>query len=104
MGLQKGHVMSKVSQSVEPEIALPVVTREPSLRRRRKGVTYLWILLFLLPFLVLYGGFTLWPLLATIYYSFFDWSGSTSLNNFIGLGNYQEILRDPLFWLSFRNT
>jgi ABC-type sugar transport system permease subunit len=64
----------------------------------------LWILLFLLPFLVLYIGFTLWPLLATIAYSLFDWDGIHPLNQFVGLGNYAQIVTDPLFWISFRNT
>ncbi|HLZ59512.1 MAG TPA: sugar ABC transporter permease [Ktedonosporobacter sp.] len=78
------------------------VVREKS--RQGKGRTYLWIALFLLPFLLLYGAFTLWPLLATIYYSFFDWDGIQPLTSFIGVGNYQELLSDPLFWLSFKNT
>jgi ABC-type sugar transport system permease subunit len=64
----------------------------------------LWVVLFLLPFLVLYFGFTLWPLVATVVYSFFDWDGIHPLNQFVGLGNYAQIVGDPLFWLSFRNT
>jgi ABC-type sugar transport system permease subunit len=64
----------------------------------------LWIFLFLVPFLALYLGFTLWPLLATIAYSFFDWDGIRPLNQFVGLANYAQILGDPLFWISFRNT
>ena len=63
-----------------------------------------WIVLFLLPFLLLYGGFTLWPLLAVAWYSLFDWDGVQPLTQFIGLGNYQRIVTDPLFWLSVRNT
>lgn len=63
-----------------------------------------WIFLFLLPFLVLYVGFTLWPLLATLIYSFFDWDGIRPLNQFVGLDNYARIVSDPLFWISFRNT
>jgi ABC-type sugar transport system permease subunit len=71
---------------------------------RGEGGDGLWILLFLLPFLVLYIGFTLWPLLATIAYSLFDWDGIHPLNQFVGLGNYAQIVTDPLFWISFRNT
>jgi len=63
-----------------------------------------WIPVFLLPFVVLYCGFTLWPLLATIVYSFFDWDGVQPLNQFIGVDNYTRILSDPLFWSAFRNT
>jgi ABC-type sugar transport system permease subunit len=63
-----------------------------------------WIPLFLLPFLLLYGGFTLWPLLATAYYSLFNWDGIRPLTDFVGLGNYEKIVADPIFWLAFKNT
>jgi ABC-type sugar transport system permease subunit len=72
--------------------------------RRRDEWTGLWIVLFLLPFLVLYVGFTLWPLIATILYSFFDWDGIQPLQDFVGIRNYIEIAKDPVFWESFRNT
>jgi ABC-type sugar transport system permease subunit len=63
-----------------------------------------WIPVFLLPFLVLYVGFTVWPLVATIVYSLFDWDGVQPLTQFIGVDNYTRILGDPLFWSAFRNT
>jgi ABC-type sugar transport system permease subunit len=67
---------------------------------------YFWIYVFLLPFTLLYVGFTLWPLIATAFYSFFDWNGIAplSMEKFIGLKNYITILRDPIFWLSYKNT
>lgn len=65
---------------------------------------YPWLFLFLLPFVLLYAGFTLWPLFATFYYSGFDWNGMGNPENFIGLKNYITIANDPTFWLSFRNT
>jgi len=68
------------------------------------GGSRLWILVFLLPFLVLYGGFTLWPLIATAYYSLFNWDGIQPLTDFVGVGNYQRIWADPIFWLSLKNT
>ncbi|WP_158838879.1 carbohydrate ABC transporter permease [Streptomyces sp. NRRL S-1022] len=57
-----------------------------------------------MPFLVLYLGFTLWPLAATVYYSFFDWSGIGPLENYVGGDNYSRILGDPLFWQAVVNT
>jgi ABC-type sugar transport system permease subunit len=63
-----------------------------------------WIPIFLLPFLLLYGGFTLWPLVATAYYSLFNWDGIRPLTDFVGLVNYQKIAADPIFWLAFKNT
>lgn len=73
---------------------------------RPEGSDYFWVYLFLLPFVILYAGFTLWPLIATIFYSFFDWNGLSAIksDNFVGLENYLTIIKDPIFWLSFRNT
>lgn len=82
----------------------PTEKERISKQSRKRGTTGIWIALFLLPFLVLYGAFTLWPLIATIIYSLFDWGGIGPLQSFVGLGNYLELLHDPLFWQSFWNT
>jgi ABC-type sugar transport system permease subunit len=71
---------------------------------RPRGRDKLWVALFLAPFLVLYLAFTLWPLIATVYYSFFDWSGFGPLDDFTGTDNYSSILTDKLFWLAMANT
>ena len=81
----------------------PVATGRASFLAGRDDSRF-WIPVFLLPFLVLYLGFTVWPLLATILYSFFDWDGIQPLTQFVGLDNYAKILTDPLFWSAFRNT
>ncbi|MET9552543.1 sugar ABC transporter permease [Streptomyces sp. NPDC006645] len=73
-------------------------------RERAKGWNRIWVALFLAPFLLLYLGFTLWPLAATVYYSFFDWSGSGPVEDYVGAGNYSSILTDELFWLAVANT
>ncbi|WP_371543537.1 sugar ABC transporter permease [Streptomyces sp. NBC_00554] len=73
-------------------------------RERAKGRDRLWVAAFLVPFLLLYMGFTLWPLVATVYYSFFDWSGTGPLDQFVGGANYSRILSDPLFWQAVVNT
>ncbi len=72
--------------------------------KRVRGKDYFWVYLFLSPFLILYLGFTVWPLIATVIYSFFEWDGIKPLEDFIGLGNFFTIAQDPLFWLAFRNT
>lgn len=88
----------------------PSVEKKRTLRRdipygmRVRGWDYAWIALFLAPFVVLYSGFTLWPLIATMGYSLFEWTGSGPLDTFIGLENYINIATDSSFWLSFRNT
>jgi len=63
-----------------------------------------FIAAFLLPAILLYLIFFLIPTAQTIYYSFFDWSGVGDEMTFIGLDNYQELMKDDLFIQSFTNT
>lgn len=84
-------------------------TKQVRRTRRKKKSTfnrtpYFWVYLFLAPFLLLYAGFTLWPLAATAYYSLFEWNGIGPLTDFVGLDHYTTIADDPVFWESFRNT
>lgn len=53
--------------------------------------------LYILPGLVIYGLFVLWPVLNTVRYSFFEWTGFSE-PKFNGLGNYLELLGDEEFW------
>ena len=43
------------------------------------------------------------PLIAAGYYSFFQWKGGP-VKNFIGFQNYISLLKDKVFWHSFRNN
>jgi multiple sugar transport system permease protein len=63
-----------------------------------------WIYVFLLPTLTLVGAFTIYPVIASIWFSFLDWNGFERAGTFIGLGNYSELIADPLFWNAFKNT
>ncbi|MGI8417344.1 MAG: carbohydrate ABC transporter permease [Nakamurella sp.] len=63
-----------------------------------------WIWLFLVPTVVLYGVFTLYPIIASYWYSLLDWNGFDTRVTFIGLQNFGAVLHDPLFWNSFRIT
>ena len=49
------------------------------------------------------GLFTAWPVIASLYYSFCDYSILKSAV-WIGLENYTELARDDLFWKSLGNT
>ncbi len=59
--------------------------------------------LFLTPALLAIAIFTLYPILAVIYYSFTDYSIITP-PEWVGLANYQYLLTDSNFWLSLRNS
>ena len=104
--------MTATLETPAPPDAGATPPRRPAKRRRTpdsnrdqvRGFDKLWVFVFLVPFLLLYLGFTLWPLVATVYYSFFDWDGIGPINNFVGVGNYGSILNDKLFWLAVVNT
>lgn len=58
----------------------------------------------MLPATGLYLFFFLLPAVQAFIYSFYDWSGFGTSMNFVGLGNYQELFNDRLFWKSMGNT
>ena len=60
-----------------------------------------WCYLFMLPSLVLTGMFSLYPTVASWYFSLFDWTGINSTMYYIGLQNYQELIHDGYFWGAF---
>jgi len=59
---------------------------------------------FILPAFVFLGLFTYWPIIKTVYYSFFKWNLSTPHKIFVGLGTYAATLEDPLTWKVLANT
>lgn len=58
---------------------------------------------FTAPFLVLFGVFTLWPLAQSLVLALQQTFGPKR-TVFVGLGNFEFLLRDPLFWHAMRNT
>ena len=62
-------------------------------------------LLFVVPALVLFLVFNLYPLLRTIQLSFFEWNGIDKDMLFIGFAQYKHIIfSNPAFWKSMWNA
>ena len=58
---------------------------------------------FMLPFLVFFVGFVLYPMIMCVITSFFD----ATMNRediFIGFQNYVDLFNDPVFWKALTNT
>ncbi|MFF2445537.1 carbohydrate ABC transporter permease [Neobacillus sp. NPDC058068] len=55
------------------------------------------ILSFLLPALILYSIFMLYPMIDAVRFSFFDWDGAAPSMNFVGLDNYIKLADDKVF-------
>ena len=59
--------------------------------------------LFLLPFLIFFVGFVLYPMFMCVYTSFFDATMGRE-DIFIGFDNYKKLAQDPVFWKALINT
>lgn len=57
----------------------------------------------LLPALALYTVFSIYPIMSSVYYSFFKWDGF-SPKVWHGLSNYSNLVADPIFWRSILNN
>jgi raffinose/stachyose/melibiose transport system permease protein len=61
------------------------------------------IILGLLPALIIYAVFAIYPILQSFYYSLVEWNGFSD-KTFIGMDNYVKLFQDPLFWNSAKNN
>jgi raffinose/stachyose/melibiose transport system permease protein len=88
--------------------SLPAITDIFKLKRGtgapRRLQDTLTIFLFLLPALVLFLLFVIYPIFQSIYYSLFDWKGFGPADDFIGLENFKNILSDKVFMIALRNA
>jgi raffinose/stachyose/melibiose transport system permease protein len=63
----------------------------------RKTKDRITIIVFLLPAIILFTIFVIYPIFRSVYFSLFDWNGLGPATDFIGLENYQRILSDKIF-------
>ncbi len=60
--------------------------------------------LFVLPHLIFFSVFLLYPIFRGLQISMFDWKIMLKQQEFIGIANYQALLNDQIFLGSLRNT
>ncbi|MGD8456606.1 MAG: sugar ABC transporter permease [Anaerolineales bacterium] len=70
----------------------------------RRFMDSLLITLFLLPALIIFLVFVVYPIFRSIYFSMFNWNGLGPAVNFIGLQNFKDILSDQVFVKSVKNV
>ncbi|MFW8051688.1 carbohydrate ABC transporter permease [Vagococcus fluvialis] len=63
----------------------------------------MWVLFFLLPSLLGFALFIIYPIFYSLGVSFTNWD-LINAKEFIGFGNYSRLLSDPQFWNSLKNT
>lgn len=70
---------------------------------RRRGRPLGIPLLMLLPFMVLFAAFVLYPVVRSLYLSFTDYN-AISQPHMVGTANYVNLLQDPRFYKALANT
>ncbi len=89
--------MTTSSLSTSPNAGQSSAAKSGARRWLRKNVpSYL----FILPALLLYLIFVMYPFVNTLYYSLTDWDGAQPVKNFVGLANFSRMFQDPLMWKS----
>lgn len=81
---------------------LSQASRDPMKQRQRiitprRVQDYLTIFLFLLPAVVIFLLFIIYPIFRAVYFSLFNWNGMGSATIFVGLNNFKQILTDQVF-------
>jgi putative chitobiose transport system permease protein len=79
--------------------------KEVERRASARVTTTRWFVpyLFLLPAVVLFALFYVWPLVTTIQLSFYKYNVVTPAR-WVGLANFTQLIHDPLFWQSLGNS
>ncbi|CAM3929154.1 carbohydrate ABC transporter permease [Lederbergia lenta] len=70
---------------------------------KNKMKDVLTIALFVSPALFIYALYVIYPIIATLNYSLFDWRGGAE-STFVGLQNYFRLFQDPTFWAALKNN
>ena len=93
--------MSHSTYLIEPATAAGRV-RESRLVRfvRDHG----WSYLFLVPMLALVVPFVIYPLVASIEITLYNWDGIGHPTQYVGLDNFVRVAHDPMFWNAFKHT
>jgi ABC-type sugar transport system permease subunit len=75
----------------------------PQAGPRRRVLAFWPQYLAISPFYLLFTVFMLFPVFYSLYLAFQRWDGIGQMQ-FVGLRQFRFLLKDPVFWLSIRNT
>lgn len=74
------------------------------MKSKKYWIDTLWAYIYLLPAFIILGLFNFYPVVKSIYMSFFDWSLLRQEQFFIGFQNYQKLMADNTFRQAIINT
>ena len=78
--------------------------KKPGFLNNPKTRNSLFIVLFLLPALLLFATFVIYPIFRSVYFSTFKWTGLGDATNNIGLANYAKMFTDVIFQRAVKNV
>lgn len=88
-----------MAQTIASDRFGPTAERRGSGLHRARNELSPW--LFLLPALVFFVGYQVWPIIRVVWISFTDYEFlSQDPAQWVGFGNYVDAMRDPLMWQS----
>jgi N-acetylglucosamine transport system permease protein len=64
----------------------------------------LFIFSFIVPALIFYSIFSLYPIVKALGISFYRWSGYSNEKCFVGLENFKRLLSDKIVWEAFKHN
>jgi ABC-type sugar transport system permease subunit len=67
---------------------------------------YVWCYVLMLPFVIIFGALTVWPIIRTIQFSLYDYRGigEVTKSDFVGLNNYLTVMKDHVFQQAYMNS
>jgi ABC-type sugar transport system permease subunit len=65
---------------------------------------HFWSYAFLTPAIALVALFVVYPLVASIQVTLYDWNGIGNPTRYVGLQHFFTVAHDPLFWSAFAHT
>jgi raffinose/stachyose/melibiose transport system permease protein len=80
---------------------LPTTGTARQLTKHQQDTLVAW--LFPIPAFIVYTGLMIVPILCSVYLAMVNWDGASRMA-FIGLGNFQALLKSRDFWISFQNS
>lgn len=63
-----------------------------------------WSYAYIAPFLALVIVFTIYPIFASLGYTLYQWNGVGNPTQYVGLQNFERVVRDTIFWQAFGHT
>lgn len=72
------------------------------MKYKNKLQIHTWTLL--LPWIITFGVFWLYPLVYAAILSFTEYKTLSNQMSFIGFENYTRLFKDPIFWIALKNT